>query len=95
MRYADHPFRVAGLYRLVRHAMSLVLNIALWAAPRMTAGHLLFALATAGYTLLVVRFLEERDLAAALGDTYVASRCCSRCPARAHERRRALSHEPS
>jgi len=43
--------------------------IAFWAAPTMTAGHLLFALATTGYILIALQ-LEEHDLTAALGDQY-------------------------
>ena len=42
--------------------------IAFWATPTMTAGHLLFAIGTAGYILLAVQL--ERDLVAALGDPY-------------------------
>ena len=43
--------------------------ISFWAAPTMTAGHLLFALATTGYILIALQ-LEEHDLTAALGDQY-------------------------
>jgi protein-S-isoprenylcysteine O-methyltransferase Ste14 len=44
--------------------------IAFWAAPTMTMGHLLFALATTGYIVIAVKFLEERDLVAYYGDIY-------------------------
>ena len=43
--------------------------IAFWAAPTMTAGHLLFSMAMTGYILIAVH-LEERDLVAVLGDEY-------------------------
>lgn len=71
-KYTSLPFRIAGLYGLVRHPMMLGFLIAFWATPRMTTGHLLFALATTGYIVLAARFLEERDLVAAFGDTYRA-----------------------
>jgi len=43
--------------------------IGFWAAPTMTASHLLFAIGTTGYILIAVQ-IEERDLMAALGDQY-------------------------
>ena len=67
--YTPPPFRTTGLYRVVRHPIMLGFLLAFWGAPDMSAGHLLFALATTGYILIAVR-LEERDLVAHFGDVY-------------------------
>lgn len=67
--YTATEFRAPLLYRVVRHPLMLGFVIAFWAAPTMTAGHLLFALATTGYILIALQ-LEERDLTAVLGDHY-------------------------
>lgn len=67
--YSHPPFMTRGFYRFVRHPIMLGFIVAFWSTPKMTLGHLVFALATTGYILIALQ-LEERDLTDALGDAY-------------------------
>jgi protein-S-isoprenylcysteine O-methyltransferase Ste14 len=71
--YESISFRTPLLYRWVRHPLILGFLIAFWAAPTMTCGRLLFAVATTAYCLVALQ-LEERDMLHYYGEQYASYR---------------------
>ena len=78
VRYSPPPFTERGVYGRIRHPLMAGFVVIFWAAPVMTAGHLLFAATATGYILVGIAF-EEHDLIQSLGGTYTAYR--ARVPA--------------
>jgi protein-S-isoprenylcysteine O-methyltransferase Ste14 len=67
--YREPAFQARWLYAYCRHPMMLGLVLTFWATPRMSAGHLFFAVASTGYIAVGIRF-EERDLRTRYGAEY-------------------------
>ena len=59
--YTANEFRTPGPYRLVRHPLYVGWLLVAWAAPVMTAAHLVYAIGSTAYILIAIQF-EERDL---------------------------------
>ena len=67
--YKPLEFKTSGFYKLVRHPLMLGFIIAFWSTPRMTYGHLVFAIVTTVWILFSIQ-LEERDLIKFHGEQY-------------------------
>ena len=67
--YRHPPFQVTYLYKFIRHPIYLGVLLGIWSTPRMTLGHLVFAIGMSGYILIGVQY-EERDLEMFLGEDY-------------------------
>lgn len=65
----EPSFQTPNLYNRMRHPMMLGFFLAFWSIPDMTAGHLLFSIATTGYILIALQ-LEENDLLKAFPRKY-------------------------
>jgi protein-S-isoprenylcysteine O-methyltransferase Ste14 len=66
---AKPELRQPLFYRWIAHPLYLGFFLAFWAAPEMTAGHLLLAAGLSVYMLIAIRY-EERDLTDLFGDDY-------------------------
>lgn len=69
----DPSFFVSRWHRHVRHPLYVGWIVTMFATPKLTVGHLVFALGFTLYILIAIRY-EERDLVAEHGSAYVRYR---------------------
>ncbi len=67
----EMAFTTNFFYGFVRHPIMLGFLIMLWAVPKMTLGHLFFSIGSTAYIFIAVKYLEEKDLRAMIGEQYV------------------------
>jgi protein-S-isoprenylcysteine O-methyltransferase Ste14 len=67
--YTELNFKVISLYKYVRHPLYFGGILGLWATPRMTITHLVFAFGLTAYFVVGTLF-EERDLKRQFGQLY-------------------------
>jgi protein-S-isoprenylcysteine O-methyltransferase Ste14 len=67
--YTPVKFKQPIPYKIVRHPLMLSFLIAFWATPRMSVGHLEFAIGMTLFIFIGTAF-EERDLVKAFGESY-------------------------
>ena len=66
----EPDFQTKRIYRFVRHPIQTGIFIGIWAAPTMSASHLMFAGLMTAYILVGLSF-EERDLVRQFGERYL------------------------
>jgi len=66
----EPEFQTKRIYRFVRHPIQTGIFVGMWAAPTMSASHLMFAGLMTFYILIGLYF-EERDLVRQFGERYL------------------------
>lgn len=67
--YTSVDFKIASLYRYVRHPIMLGTLIGLWATPTMRVGHLMLAIGFSLYIFIGI-YLEEKDMLSTQDESY-------------------------